>query len=421
MNTITSPSLRVKCPHCSQTFTPEEAIGHDIRVQLEKEFEQKLSDHAKSVESKVRKQEGERYLHRLRELEEDRKLKASRLQELEHTVLSVEQRERQIKEREEGMELEMKKRLHEREKLIRDQADKTALAKAELEVRESAQKLAREREMMELTLKKRILEEAEKAREEERMKNAELQKKLDDQGRLINEMKRKSEQGSMQMQGEVQELAIEEYLESTFPRDEVEEISKGRRGGDCVHIVKDHYGNRCGRILYESKRTKHFSYEWLSKIKDDMRLKQADLAVIVTEALPDGMIRFGELEGVWICTFPEFKALAVLLRQNLARIGEVLASQENRGDKMQLIYSYVTSNEFKQKLEAAFESYHEMQEDLMREKTLLHAQWAKREKKLLKAMENLAALYGDVRGIAGGAVQEIKLLEIQELKLLIDE
>jgi hypothetical protein len=279
---------------------------------------------------------------------------------------------------------------------------------------EREQKLKREQEVMETTMKKRVLEETEKAREEERMKNLELQKKLDDQNKLLHEMKRKSEQGSTQMQGEVQELAIEDYLEVTFPRDEVEEISKGKRGGDCVHLVKDNYGNCCGRILYESKRTKHFSHDWLSKVKDDQRLKKADIAVIVTEAMPENMTRFGELEGVWICSFPEFKALSILLRQNLARIGEVLSVQENRGDKMQLIYSYVTSNEFKQKLEASFESYSEMMEDLMKEKTILTSQWAKREKRLLKAMESLVSLYGDVRGIAGGAVQEIKSLELSE-------
>ncbi|MBT1702477.1 DUF2130 domain-containing protein, partial [Chryseosolibacter indicus] len=246
----------------------------------------------------------------------------------------------------------------------------------------------------------------------------ELQKKLDDQNKLINEMKRKSEQGSMQMQGEVQELAIEDFLETAFPRDVIEEISKGKRGGDCVHIVKDQFDRISGRILYESKRTKHFSYEWISKMKSDLILKQADLGVIVTEALPEGMTRFGEKDGIWICTFSEFKALAFLFRYNLARIGEILASQENKGDKMQMIYSYVTGNEFKQKLEAAFESYNEMQEDLIKEKALLMSQWAKREKRLLKAMENLVSLYGDVRGIAGGAVQEIKSLEVPELKLL---
>jgi hypothetical protein len=225
----------------------------------------------------------------------------------------------------------------------------------------------------------------------------------------------------MQTQGEVQELAIEEYLETTFPRDEIQEISKGKRGGDCVHIVKDHYENECGRILYESKRTKHFSYEWISKIKEDMRLKQAEIGVIVTEAFPESLKRFGEIDGIWICSFVEFKALSLLLRNNMIRVGEILSAQENKGEKTHMIYNYVTGNEFKQKLEAAFEAYQDMQGDLLREKTLLTAQWAKREKKLLKAMENLVCLYGDVRGIAGGAVQEIKALEIPEINFLMEE
>jgi hypothetical protein len=158
--------------------------------------------------------------------------------------------------------------------------------------------------------------------------------------------------------------------------------------------------------------------EWVAKLKDDMRLKQADLGVIVTEALPEGMTRFGEIDGVWVCTFPEFKALATLFRANLVRIGEVMASQENRGEKMNMIYRYVTGVEFKQKLEAAFESYRDMQEDLLKEKAMITTQWARREKRLLKAMENLVALYGDVRGIAGGAVQEIRSLEMNEMEYL---
>jgi hypothetical protein len=414
METAQASALMVKCPHCGNRFTPEDAIAHDIRLQMEKEFNQKLSENAKLLELRIRKQESEKYQSQLQHLEEDRKSKTLRLQELENIALTLAQREKQVDEKAERMEIELKKRLMDREKIIREQADKTALEKALLEVREREQKLERDREMLDVLTRKRIQEEAEKAREEARMKQAELQKKLDDQNKLINEMKRKAEQGSMQIQGEVQELAIEEYLITAFPRDIVEEISKGKRGGDCIHHVLDHYNHLCGRVLYESKRTKHFSHEWISKIKDDMRLKQADLGVIVTEVLPEGMTRFGEIEGIWICSFIEFKALALLFRGNLLRIGEVMASQENKGDKMQMVYAYVTSNEFKQKLEAAFESYHDMQEDLMKEKTLFTSHWAKREKKLFKAMENLVSLYGDVRGIAGGAVQEIKALEIQE-------
>lgn len=420
METLTQAVLLVKCPHCGNKFSPEEAIQHDLRAQLEKEFEQKLDESSRLLTEKIRAQENEKFQYQLKRLEDDRKSKALRLRQLEEKFLSVEEREQQIKEREERVDHEMKKKLLEREKVIKEHAEKTALDKALLQVREREQKLARDRETLDLMLKKRVAEETEKARDEERMKNAELQKKLDDQSRLINEMKRRTEQGSMQTQGEVQELAIEEYLESTFPRDVIEEISKGKRGGDCVHIVRDHYENECGRILYESKRTKHFSYDWIPKIKDDMRLKQADLGVIVTEALPDGMTRFGEVDGIWICSFIEFKALALLFRHNLSRIGEVLAAQENKGEKMQMIYSYVTSNEFRQKLEAAFESYTDMQEDLTKEKVLFTSQWAKREKKLLKAMENLVSLYGDVRGIAGGAIQEIKALELPEINLVED-
>jgi hypothetical protein len=421
MSTVQTTALMVKCPHCGNKFTPEDAIGHDIRLQLEKEFEAKLATNARTVAEAIRKQEGDKYRTQLQMIEHDRKVKASRVLELEKIVISVQQREMDLKTREEQMEVEMKKKLMERERTFQEQAEKRAIEKISVEFREREQRLRQERESMQVDMQRFAQEQVEKARAEEQMRAAELRKQIDDQVKLINEMKRKSEQGSMQMQGEVQELAIEDFLENAFPRDVIEEISKGKRGGDCVHVVMDHYDRVCGRILYESKRTKHFSWEWISKIKDDMRLKQADVGVIVTEALPEGMSRFGEQDGVWICTFPEFKALSLLFRHNLVRIGEVLASQENRGDKMQMIYSYVTSNEFKQKLEAAFESYNDMQEDLSKEKAMMISQWAKREKRLLKAMENLVSLYGDVRGIAGGAVQEIKALEIPEMKLLYEQ
>jgi hypothetical protein len=420
MEMLNHIALLVKCPHCGNKFSPEDAIQHDLRAKFEKEFEQKLMANTKSMASKIQQEEQAKYKVQLQRLEEDRQLKAVRLKELEDQSITLQQRERKLMDREERIEHEMKKRLLDREKIIKEHAEKNALEKALLEVREREAKLHRDRESLELILKKRVHEETDKAREEERMKNAELQKKLDDQSRLINEMKRRTEQGSMQMQGEVQELAIEEFLTTSFPRDVIEEITKGKRGADCVHIVRDHYENECGRILYESKRTKHFSYEWIAKLKDDMRLKQADIGVIVTEALPEGKTRFCEMDGVWVCSFIEFKALAYLFRHNLSRIGEVLAAQENKGEKMNLIYGYVTGNEFKQKLEAAFESYHDMQEDLQKEKVLFTSQWAKREKKLLKAMENLVCLYGDVRGIAGGAVQEIKALEFPEIKLLME-
>jgi hypothetical protein len=410
-----SANHQVVCPHCGNKFSPEESLEHELRARLEKEFQTKRHEELKAAADRIRAEEGNKYQLHLRRIEEDRQLKARQLRSLEEKIVSVEERERGLKDREDGIELEMKKRLLERELVIREHVERSAIERAGIEYREREQQLLRERELWQVQTKRLIMEESEKAREQERLRSAELQKKLEDQSRLVNEMKKRAEQGSMQMQGEVQELAIEEYLQHTFPRDRVEEVGKGKRGGDCVHVVVDQFGGACGRILYESKRTKHFSNEWISKVKDDMRLQQAGLAVIVTDALPERMTRFGELEGVWICTFSDFKALAALLRNSMIRIGEVVQAQENRECKMNLVYNYVTSTEFKQKLEAAFESYRDMQEDLMKEKALFASQWAKREKRLMKAMENLAALYGDVRGIAGGAVQEISGLELPQM------
>lgn len=418
METLMSTSMMVKCPHCGNKFSPEDSLEHELRARLEREFEKRSREQLRAVVERARAEEVQKFQLQLRGIEEDRLQKAKRLRSLEEKIVSVEERERGLREREETIELEMKKRLLERENAIRQHVEKSAYEKAVLEFRERELKLTREKELWEVQARKKVMEEAERVRGEEQLRQAELQKKLDDQTRLINEMKKRTEQGSMQTQGEVQELAIEEYLRHTFVRDRIEEVSKGKRGGDCVHVVMDQFGVACGRILYESKRTKHFGSDWIAKVKDDMRLQQAGMAVIVTEALPEGMTRFGEIEGVWICSFADFKSLAILLRSSLIRIGEVMSAQENRDSKMHLVYNYVTSIEFKQKLEGAFECYRDMQDDLNKEKALFASQWAKREKRLMRAMENLAALYGDVRGIAGGAVKEINGMELPEPEML---
>jgi hypothetical protein len=418
MGEIRNADLKIKCPHCGNKFSPEAALGHDIRLHIEKEYEKKLEANSKMIEERTRKLEEKKYAAKITALEKDRHDKATRLSELEEKSVQYEEREQQLTQRESQLEVELRKRLLVREKLLREHAEKDAHAKAQLDIQEKEQALSKEREALDVTMRKRIQEETEKARDDERMKAADIQKKLDDQTRLVNEMKRKSEQGSMQAQGEVQELAIEEYLKNTFVRDEVEEIGKGKRGGDCVHHVKDGFGNVCGKILYESKRTKNFGSDWTSKLKEDMRLTQADIGVIVTEVLPNNMTRFGQFDGVWVCTFAEFKALSVLFRESLGRIGEVRTSQENRGEKMQLLYEYLTSVEFRQRIEAIVEAFQQMQDDLNKEKAHTLGHWAKREKQIFKVMENTVSLYGDVRGIAGTAVKEIEALEIEEVKSL---
>ena len=217
-------TLMVKCPHCGNRFSPEDSIEHDLREQLEKEYEQKLAESNRLVAERTRAELGEKYKLHVKKLEDESKLKAQRLRQMEENEIKIEERERRLRDREESSEIEMKKRLLDREKIIKEMADKSAMDKAQLHMREMESRLTRDRESIDLTVKKQVLEATEKTRAEERMKSAELEKKLDDQARMINEMKRKTEQGSMQTQGEVQELAIEEFLVHSFPRDIIEEI-----------------------------------------------------------------------------------------------------------------------------------------------------------------------------------------------------
>jgi hypothetical protein len=231
----------------------------------------------------------------------------------------------------------------------------------------------------------------------------------------IEIMKRKAEQGSMQLQGEAQELVLEELLKVSFPFDLIEEVGKGVKGADVIHTVRNNSGKECGRIVYESKRTKAFSDGWIDKIKNDLRGQNADLAVIVTETMPKDLPRFGVKDGVWICTFQEIHSLAIILRDSLLKIHAVRISQENKGDKMSMLYDYLTGREFKQQVEAIVEGFTSMREGLEKEKLVAHKLWKEREKQIEKVMLNTVDMYGSVRGIAGSAVGEIKQLESPDL------
>ena len=173
--------------------------------------------------------------------------------------------------------------------------------------------------------------------EKNQMRFKELEKQLDDQKKLAEEMRRKAEQGSMQLQGEVQELAIQELLSSMFPYDEVNEVPKGVKGADVIHVVKNRIGNDCGKIIYESKRTKAFGKDWIDKLKSDAVLTKADVCILVTETMPDESDQIIQKEGVWICSFKDFKNLVIVVRDSMIKINEAYATQLNKGDKMHIL------------------------------------------------------------------------------------
>ena len=225
-------------------------------------------------------------------------------------------------------------------------------------------------------------------------------------------MKRKQEQGSMQTQGEVQELGIEEWLLDKFPLDTIQEIKKGERGADCLQIVHTRTRQNCGTIYYESKRSKAFQPTWIEKFKADIRDKNANIGVLVTEVMPSDMDRFGLKDGIWICTFQEFKGLCAVLRESIVQISTAIITQDNKGDKMGMLYDFLTSNEFKLQIEAIVEGFTQMKSDLESEQRSMRGIWKKREKQIEKVLLNTTEMYGSIKGIAGNAVHSIPLLEL---------
>ena len=250
------------------------------------------------------------------------------------------------------------------------------------------------------------------------LKQKEYEKQLEDQKKLIEEMKRKAEQGSMQLQGEVQELILEELLRNSFPFDVIEEVGKGVKGADCIQTVRNQFGQECGRVIFESKRTKDFSNEWIEKLKKDMRSIKVDVAVIVTKCYPKGMDCFGEKEGVWICSFDEVKAVANVLRDGIIKLYNLTKSQDNKGDKMHLLYDYLTSSEFGEQWKAIREGFMSMRLSIIKERDAMEKIWKAREKQLDKVLLNAAHIQGSVEGIAG--TENIHLNITDDENLLIE-
>jgi hypothetical protein len=222
----------------------------------------------------------------------------------------------------------------------------------------------------------------------------------------------------MQLQGEVQELMLEELLTTSFPFDKIEEVGKGVRGADCTQIVRNQFGIEAGKIIYESKRTKDFSNDWIDKLKTDMRNLGADVAVIVTQAFPKDMERFGERDGVYICTFAEVKSVALVLRNAILKVHEAKKSQDNKGDKMVMLYDYLIGSEFSEQWKAIREGFMSMKLSIQRERDAMEKLWKAREKQLEKVLLNAAHIRGSIEGIAGADAVNLNITDDNEPLLL---
>lgn len=415
-----SNETKITCPNCGQEIDVNSVISHNLEEEFKKKYNAKWVEEKKKYQEEVDKLEKQKQeIELLKENQESlvaEKLAAAVKAEKEKFEQQI---KAQLQEEQSERIASMTKELQEKSEQVKE----LNRAKAEIEQikREKAEmKEAIEAETAKL-MNEKINEEKEKIRKAEHDKNemvvAELQKQLDDQKRLTEEMKRKQEQGSMQLQGEVQELAIEEWLTSNFPLDTIEEIKKGDRGADCVQIVHTRSTQNCGTIYYESKRTKNFEPKWLEKLRDDIRAKGANIGVLVTDAFPKNMDRMGMVEGIWVCSFEEFKGLCFVLRESIVQLSLVAASQENKGEKTLMLYDFLISNEFRLQVEAIVEGFTQMQADLISEKRSIMGHWKKREKQIEKVLLNTNFMYNSIKGIAGSAIQPIKTLELPDANL----
>ncbi len=412
-------STEVKCPSCSHSFPLEEAIGKEYEQELrdkmiawqkkkDEEFQKKEEEFKVQQKDLALKYEQQFAQEKLK-IEEG--VRISIASDFENKLIFLENTN---KENQEKLKLAGQKELD----FIRKEQDlKIRAEEMELEIQ---RKMQTERNQIVEQIKKQEIEKNLLKETEHQLRVKELEKQLEDQKKLADEMRRKAEQGSMQLQGEVQELILEELLKSTFPFDAIGEVGKGVRGADCIQTVRNKSGQDCGKIIYESKRTKDFSNEWIDKLKKDMRGAGIDVAVIVTQSYPKGMNCFGEKDGVWICSFEEVKAVAFVLRDGIIRLSNATKSQENRGDKMHMLYDYLTGAEFSEQWKAIREGYMSMRLSIHKERDAMEKMWKMREKQLDKVLLNASSIKGSIEGIAGADTISLSLSDEEDDLLLLE-
>lgn len=399
-------NYNVTCPKCQHNFEPTDAI----RDEIENELRGKMTEWQKKKEEETNQLLADQKTKIQNELTEQ--LKKNIAGEYEHKLKLMQDNEANMSKQ--VTEFRQK----ELEFLKQVQAIQAKEAELELELQ---RKLNTERESLKAQIQKEEAERISIKDQEHVLKVKELEKQLEDQRKLAEEMRRKAEQGSMQMQGEVQELLLEELLKTSFPFDQISEVGKGVRGADCIQLVRNSLGQEAGKIIYESKRTKDFNQEWIDKLKADMRSQGADIAVIVTQTFPKELERFGEKDGVYICSFQEVKSVALLLRNAILKIHDTKKSQVNKGDKMSFLYDYLTSNEFSEQWKAVGEGFRQMRSSIQKERDAMEKLWKAREKQLEKVLLNAMHIKGSIEGIAGADAIHLDLLEDDETLGLEEE
>lgn len=408
----------ITCPECGAEINVNEILYHQLEGQIKKDFETKNAKRDKEFEKKLKeiqaeKEKVEKEKEQLKELV-DKEVQ----QKITAEKAKIEKTLRQKIEDEQAEQLnelnrELQQKTDKLKELNKAKADIERLKREKDELTGQIT-LEKEKEFTE-QLKKEKLKIRKQADDENYLKIKEREKIITDLTEQLDDAKRKAEQGSVQLQDEIMELELEKMLRSLYPLDEITEIKKGQRGADILQTVRTNQGIDCGKIYYESKRAKDFQNGWIQKLKEDNLAVKADVLVLVSETLPAGAEKFSFKDGIWLCSFNEMKGLSMVLRYGLLQVHSVALTQQDRGTKMEMLYSYLTSNEFRAQFEAIIEGFKSLQDSYHDEKLKMQKIWKEREKQFEKILGNAVNFYGSLRGIAGTSIPQIKMLESEEI------
>jgi hypothetical protein len=367
MEVLMQSETTITCPNCGTEFELSEVIINQVKGEYEEKFKLDIQEEKKKIKESVEKDLNDSYSQSLEDLKSQISEKDGKLTEFTENEKSLRKRLRNLEDKEKNLDLEIDRQID----------------------------AARE-----------------KFFDEQKSKELEKEKIINDLKDQINDLKKKAEQGSMQLQGEVMELDLQSQLQIRFPYDEIVEVPKGVEGADIIQTVKN-FSTCCGTIIWEVKNTKNWSDKWVDKLKEDQRAKKAEIAIIVSSALPANIKNCGNINGIWICNYAISVEIAEILRNNLVSMSQALVSHEGKDEKMEAVYNYLSSPAFKFKVEAILEAFTTMKSDLDKEKNAIQKLWDKRETQLLRVLKNTAGMYGDLEGIIGNTLPKIEALELE--------
>ncbi len=411
----------VVCPQCKAEIKLTESLAAPLLESIRRDYEQRLTQKDADMTKREKAlHEREAVLQKQKESMDEQI--AQKMQQEQARIAAEETKKAKLAV---GNELNQQvKEINDLQDILKQRDIKLADAqKAQADLMRKQRELDDAKRELELTIEKRVQtdlaaarEKAKKEAEDEmKLKVMEAEQTIASMQRQIEDLKRRAEQGSQQLQGEVQELELEALLGTRFPRDTIQPVPKGEFGGDILHRVIGPLGQQCGTILWESKRTKNWSDGWLPKLREDQRAAKAEIAVIVSQVLPKDVETFGLVDQVWVAHPKLALPVAIALRQTLIEIAGARQSSEGQQTKMEMVYQYLTGPRFRHRIQAIVEAFSSMREDLDRERKAITKQWSKREEQIDRVMQATVGMYGDLQGIAGKTLQEIEGLEFQGL------